>query len=239
MKRTQKRTGICQITKKEYPLSELVALAYIHEPILNLIREKSPDIDMTGYISIAALRNFRYDYVKRLMESEHGELGALEEQVIDSLRKAEILSKNVDEEIDRNLTLGQVIADRVATVGGSWGFILSFLFFIVVWMVVNTAVLLSRPFDPFPYILLNLVLSCVAAIQAPIIMMSQNRQEAKDRLRSEHDYQVNLKAELEIRQLHDKIDHLLVHQSQRLLDLQQIQIDLMEEILGNSKTGKK
>ena len=100
----------------------------------------------------------------------------------------------------------------------------------MIWIALNTFLLLKRPFDPYPFILLNLVLSCLAAIQAPVIMMSQNRQESKDRLRSQHDYRVNLKAELEIRQLHDKIDHLLSHQWERLVEIQQIQIDLLSEL---------
>ena len=98
------------------------------------------------------------------------------------------------------------------------------------WVLVNSVILLVRPFDPFPFILLNLILSCLAAVQAPVIMMSQNRQEAKDRLRSQHDYQVNLKAELEIRHLHDKIDHLLSHQWERLAQIQEVQLDLLSEL---------
>ena len=115
--------------------------------------------------------------------------------------------------------------------GGSWIFISLFGAFILIWIVINTVLLMVRPFDPYPFILLNLMLSCLAAVQAPIIMMSQNRQEARDRLRSESDYRVNLKAELEIRHLHEKLDHLLQHQWQRLIEIQQIQIELMNEIV--------
>ena len=115
--------------------------------------------------------------------------------------------------------------------------IISFAVVMAIWIVINTVALLRRPFDPFPYILLNLVLSCLASIQAPVIMMSQNRQEAKDRLRAEHDYRVNLKAEVEIRQINVKMDQLLTHQWQRLLEIQQIQTELMEEVLQLS--GKK
>jgi len=101
---------------------------------------------------------------------------------------------------------------------------------LVVWIIVNSVVLLSKTFDPYPFILLNLILSCIAAIQAPIIMMSQNRQEAKDRIRSENDYKVNLKAEIEIRTLHEKIDHLLLDQWSRMMQIQQVQLDMLEEI---------
>ncbi len=119
----------------------------------------------------------------------------------------------------------------MAVFGGSWSFILCFGAVLLVWIAVNSIAVLRQPFDPYPYILLNLVLSCLAAMQAPIIMMSQNRQEAKDRMRAEHDYQVNLKAELEIRHLTWKMDQLLNHQWQRLLEIQKIQTELMEELL--------
>jgi uncharacterized membrane protein len=125
----------------------------------------------------------------------------------------------------------------VARFGGSWAFIISFGIFLLLWMAVNSFFLLRKPFDPYPFILLNLILSSIAALQAPIIMMSQNRQEAKDRLRAEHDYQVNLKAELEIRLLSERIDTLISHQWQRLLEIQQIQVELMQELNERSKGG--
>ncbi len=135
------------------------------------------------------------------------------------------------------MTFGQRLADKVAEFGGSWNFILIFLGILVVWIVANSIALMRKPFDPYPYILLNLVLSCLAAIQAPVIMMSQNRQEAKDRMRSEHDYQVNLKAEIEIRNLSQKLDHLLHQEWQRLLEIQEIQTDLMRELACAARTG--
>jgi uncharacterized membrane protein len=115
-------------------------------------------------------------------------------------------------------------------------FIIIFVTVLLAWIAINTVVLLKKPFDPFPYILLNLILSCIAAIQAPVILMSQNRQEGKDRLKAEHDYRVNLKAEFEIRSLHEKIDHMLVHQWQRLMEIQQVQTDLLSE-LRSPKSG--
>lgn len=105
-------------------------------------------------------------------------------------------------------TLGERIADRVAEFGGSWTFIITFLSFMLVWISVNTMQLLKSAFDPYPFILLNLLLSCLAALQAPVIMMSQNRQEAKDRERAKQDFEINQKAEAEIRTLHHKLDHL-------------------------------
>jgi len=191
-------------------------------------------IDVAGWDSSGAicrddLRRLRSDYVRGVLEHERGELGEIEEDVLQSLRDQELVSRNPDEEFETRLTFGERLADRIATFGGSWTFILAFGAVLVVWITLNVVALFGRPFDPFPFILLNLVLSCLAAIQAPVIMMSQNRQEAKDRLRAEHDYRVNLKAELEIRQLHAKIDQLLSHQWQHLLEIQRIQLEMMEE----------
>jgi len=169
-------------------------------------------------------------YRKLRLESEKGELTTLEHEVLRSIQENELLAKNVDAEFDQKWSFGEKLADRIATFGGSWAFMICFGAFIALWIGVNAIVLAVRPPDPYPFILLNLILSCLAAIQAPIIMMSQNRQEAKDRLRSMHDYQVNLKAELEIRQLHDKLDHVLSHQWERLAQIQEIQLDLLSEI---------
>src|SRR5439155_4820453 len=136
----------------------------------------------------------------------------------------------------KKLTFGERLSDRIAAFGGSWRFIILFGSVLLVWIVVNTVVLLSRAFDPYPFILMNLILSTIAALQAPVIMMSQNRSEARDRLRGENDYKINLKAELEIRHLHEKIDHLLRRQYNRLFEIQQIQIELLEE-LGRKREG--
>jgi len=154
-----------------------------------------------------------------MLRQEKGELTALEHDAVESLREHDILSQNVNSSVDDKWTFGQRLADHVASFGGSWRFIIIFASVLVVWILTNTLLIGDKPFDPFPFILLNLVLSCLAAIQAPIIMMSQNRVEAKDRLTAVNDYRVNLKAELEIRHLHSKIDLLLTHQWQRLLEI--------------------
>ncbi len=172
--------------------------------------------------------------MQSVLTNEKGELTTLEQDVIESLRQHDILTENLNATVDTTSTVGEKLADRVASFGGSWTFITLFGSVLFVWILINSLAMLGKPFDPFPFILLNLVLSCLAAIQAPVIMMSQNRQEAKDRLRAENDYRVNLKAELEIRHLHSKIDLLLTHQWQRLLEIQQVQTDLLEEI-GRSR----
>ena len=186
--------------------------------------------DESGWICLEDLQRFQHKYVERLLEDEKGEITQLEQQVLESMRDQEILSQNPETEFDAGLTLGQRAADRIADFGGSWIFIAVFALVMFCWMLLNSYVLAARPFDPYPYILLNLELSCLAAIQAPVIMMSQNRQEARDRQRSLHDYQVNLKAELEIRHLHQKIDHLLSRQWERLVEIQEVQIELIDQI---------
>jgi uncharacterized membrane protein len=168
--------------------------------------------------------------VEELLKDEAGEIGELEQEVIDSLANGIPLTRDPgDDEADAIMTFGERASDKVASFGGSWTFILIFCGVLVIWMALNASALLFKPFDPYPFILLNLLLSCVAALQAPIIMMSQRRQEAKDRQRAENDYMVNLKAELEIRQLHEKLDHQIMHQWARLNELQQVQIDMLEE----------
>ena len=155
----------------------------------------------------------------------------LEKEIRDKIRRGERVSKNINVVHGERLTLGDRMSDRLADTAGSWGFIGFFFLFLVLWIGINSIQFLFKPFDHYPYILLNLMLSCLAAIQAPVIMMSQNRQEAKDRLRSEHDYEVNLKAELEIQGLHEKLDQLREKQWQELLTIQQQEIDLLQQQL--------
>ena len=212
--------------------------ALVRSAVAEQIRASHPDWKREGYICLSDLNRFRMQYIQGLLESEKGELTTLDHDVLESLQRHETLSSNVDAEFDKDLTLGEKMADGLATFGGSWRFLIIFGAVLLAWIALNSIMLLKRPFDPYPFILLNLVLSCLAAIQAPVIMMSQNRQESKDRLRSQHDYRVNLKAELEIRQLHDKIDHLLSHQWERLVEIQQIQIELLSELGRQRDKGK-
>ncbi len=220
----------CGVCGKSKPAAELVPGDVVRPAIVERIRLQRPDWSTADTICLADLNRFRAEYVQSLLEKEKGELSTLEQSVVDSLARHETLSSNVEEQFQKKLTVGERMADRVADFGGSWAFIGLFGGFIVLWMIVNSYLLAARPFDPYPYILLNLVLSCLAAIQAPIIMMSQNRQEARDRLRSQNDYQVNLKAELEIRHLHEKIDYLTRTQWERLMEVQEIQVELMNEL---------
>ncbi|MDO8673539.1 MAG: DUF1003 domain-containing protein [Dehalococcoidia bacterium] len=144
-------------------------------------------------------------------------------------RRGQRISKNINQVHKERLTIGQKLADRLADVAGSWAFIIAYLSAMGVWIVINSIVLVNRAIDPYPFILLNLVLSGLAGMQAPVIMMSQNRQEAKDRLRAEHDYEVNLKAEIEIEQLHTKLDLLREDQWKELVEMELRQIALLEK----------
>lgn len=225
---------ICQICKEQKNRNETIPAQFVLKPVADLIRKEYPEWSDRGAICIADLNHFRAKWVEEMLEEERGEVSSLEEQVMQSMKEEELLSENLNIEFDQQLTFGQRMADRLADFAGSWLFIGLFAGVLMVWIGLNSFLLLWRPFDPYPFILLNLVLSCLAAIQAPIIMMSQNRQEARDRLRAERDYQVNLKAELEIHHLHEKIDHLLVNQGQRLMEIQKIQVELMEELTRRS-----
>ncbi|ENV48337.1 hypothetical protein P255_01218 [Acinetobacter brisouii CIP 110357] len=220
----------CTVCKKLFPLKDLIPSDGIRDVIAEAILKDSPEWSEQSFICRSDLTHYRIQYVHSLLKSEKGELTDLEQEVVLSMQNHELITKNVEVELDENWTFGERLADKIASFGGSWTFLICFFVFLVVWIVVNTSVVMLHPADPYPFIFLNLVLSCLAAIQAPIIMMSQNRQEAKDRLRSLHDYQINLKAELEIRHLHEKIDHLLSHQWERLAQIQEIQLDLLSEM---------
>ena len=230
MKTHEPQKHLCPICNKTIRPGQLVRGEMVSSNVADEIVKAHPEWTTSDVICRTCLANFRMTYVKSLLESEKGELTSLEEEVLDSLRQHEVIASNIEEEFEQQWTLGERVADRIATFGGSWTFLFCFGGFLAAWIIMNSVVLLMRPVDPYPYILLNLMLSCLAAIQAPIIMMSQNRQEAKDRVRSEHDYQVNLKAELEIRHLHEKIDHLISHQWERLTQIQEIQLEVLSEL---------
>lgn len=225
----------CQVCKKQYRLNQALSAELVSPAVIDTIRKDHPKWAMDGYICLKDINHYRAEYIRDILETEKGELSNIDELVLKSIKEQEMLSTNINTEFDRVLTIGEKMADKIAEFGGSWGFIITFLLIIAVWVIINGIVLITRAFDPYPFILLNLILSCIAALQAPIIMMSQNRQEDKDRMRSEHDYLINLKSEIEIRSLHEKMDHLLMHQWQRLLEIQKVQLELMREIAEKGK----
>lgn len=221
----------CAVCGRSCANGEGMALADLRPALAALIRRDRPGLDPDSVICQTDLQRYRQLHLTQLLADETGEVGTLEAEVAEALSRGELLTpQTAPDEVETPPSFGARMADRVADWGGSWAFILTFLAVLILWMSVNGLGLLHRPFDPYPFILLNLVLSCVAALQAPVIMMSQRRQEAKDRLRAENDYQINLKAELELRQLHEKLDHQLTHQLQRLLEIQRIQIELLSEL---------
>ena len=168
--------------------------------------------------------------IKNLLDAEDEQLKKLQEIVKKTIDEEQLIITNLLHPPKDILSKGQVISDKVANFGGSWAFIISFFIVLLIWIAYNSIALTNFIFDPYPFILMNLILSCIAALQAPIIMMSQNRQEEKDRKRSENDYLINLKSELEIRALNQKIDLLLEEQIKVLFDSQEKQMEILKNI---------
>lgn len=230
MEKDTEKTVTCQVCNQEKTMDEVLYGELVRHSIVETIRKRYPNWSDSGYICLSDLNYFRAEYIEDVLEEDKGELSLLESEVVRSMAEHELLSRDINTAFDKQLTFGQRMADKVAEFGGSWNFILCFAAVMLLWIGVNSMAFIWKPFDPYPFILLNLALSCLAAVQAPIIMMSQNRQEAKDRLRGEQDYRVNLKAELEIHHLNEKLDHLIVHQWERLVKIQQIQMELIKEL---------
>jgi len=220
--------SVCPVTGETYTDRSSVVLDHLHPSVVERIRQDHPALAPNARISRTAANRYRMLHVEELLRQERGELTKLDREVARSLAEGNMVSANVEESYDENRTLGERLSDMLAAFGGSWPFLICFGLGLGVWILIN-AVRGAQAFDPYPYILLNLILSCIAAVQAPIIMMSQRRQEAKDRLRSLNDYRVNLKAELEIRHLHEKLDHLITRQWERLAEIQELQIELLQE----------
>ncbi len=221
---------VSDISRETFPYSQKVEASSISDNLIKFIQTKHADFSDNSCLSISELSAFRVDFISFKLKGQMGELSALEKTVLDTFSNGNQISNLTIQKDDSELTTGQKMADHVASFGGSWTFIIYFGIFLVIWISINTTILMNKGFDPYPFILLNLILSCIAALQAPIIMMSQNRQEEKDRERSKLDYMINLKSELEIRTLHEKIDHLIIHQQRDLFEIQQIQIEMMKDI---------
>lgn len=232
----------CQVSGRDVPLDAALPADLVRESLVPTLREICPTWSPEGYVSLEELNKARLRHVEGFVLSDNDDEARAREEVLHSIEERQILSRDIYEELERKQTLGDRAADKIAEFGGSWKFIGIFTGILVVWMIVNSIILAKRAFDPYPFILLNLVLSCVAALQAPVIMMSQNRQEERDRLRAENDYKVNLKAELEIRHLNEKVDRMLNDQWKHLLEIQQMQMEMLGEMtrkadVGNDKTG--
>lgn len=232
-------TFISDISKESFPISEKVSGDTIKETLLSYIQKEYPDFNENNCLSLSELTQYREKYITGYMVEQLGILSDLEKKVLDSINDETLLSNILDDEDqDQNLTFGQKIADKVANFGGSWTFIISFVSFLLGWITLNAFIFLNKGFDPYPFILLNLILSCVAALQAPVIMMSQNRQAEKDRDHAKKDYMINLKAELQIRILKEHIDHLVDFQQKQFLMTQGNQTRMISKILEKISAEK-
>jgi len=223
------------ISGRMYRKRQLIRIDSLRPSLAERIQQDYPDLPPNAKISYGELARYQKLYVEELLQQEHGEFSELDREVAESIAKQETIAENTEDEYDEHRTFGERLSDHLASFGGSWRFLISFGVVLMIWMAYNVARGEAASFDPYPFILLNLVLSCIAAIQAPIIMMSQKRQDEKDRHRSFNDYRVNLKAELEIRHLHEKIDYLISRQWQRLSEIQQVQIEMLQQGVRHKK----
>ncbi|MBN1651468.1 MAG: DUF1003 domain-containing protein [Bacteroidales bacterium] len=219
------------LSNSEFPIEERVSGKTIRSSIFKLIEKDNPEFTTDKFLAMSELNNYRQKYVEEFLTNQLGSLSDLDHTVLFSLKDKNTLSDKLDNDEGESMTFGQRIADKVASFGGSWTFIISFTVFLLLWIMLNIVFLANKGFDPYPFILLNLILSSLAAVQAPVIMMSQNRQEEKDRERGKKDYMINLKSELEIRMLHEKIDHLIISQQQEVIEIHKVQIEMLNDIL--------
>jgi len=220
----------CSLCDAQVEGRTLASPQKLENRILDLIRQDRPEWEAKRGICPNCLEQYRAKKFVGYLEAEYQKLSELEHSVVSKITRRGRVSKRVHAGIETTMTLGERVADRVAQFGGSWRFIGLFGGILIVWMVINAWVLATHPFDPYPFILLNLVLSTLAALQAPVIMMSQNRQAHKDRMHAQQDYEVNLMAEIEIRDLHDKLDSLRFKQWHELWHIQKRQIELLEHL---------
>lgn len=226
------RTPPCVLCGDAHASNHRMRCEILRLPIQEMLRAKLPDgaIPKDATLCRNCLGELRMQHTLDRLSEERGILTDLERQVAEKAASHATVATDLESSLDREATFGQRVADSVARVGGSWSFVLGFVGFLVAWMIVNVAFLTDDAYDPYPFILLNLVLSCIAALQAPIIMMSQNRSAARDRRAAELDFRVNLKAELEIAALHEKIDHLVEARQEDLLALESLQLELLAEL---------
>jgi uncharacterized membrane protein len=220
----------CALCKTLVDRRKLVSPQKMEHQILEIIKGDRPDWDALHGVCRECVEQYRAKKFLHYLEAEYRKISDMEQALVSKVARGGRVSRLVDQEFKEQMTVGQRVADRVAQFGGSWPFIGAFGVVLVWWMVLNSVVLANRPFDPYPYILLNLVLSTLAALQAPVIMMSQNRQAEKDRLQAQQDYEINLMAEFEIRDLHDKLDALRYKQWHELWHMQQRQLELLEHL---------
>lgn len=232
----RKRRGTCQLCSKELDRSRLNPARGLRPTLYDHIAARHPVVwNEDSQICKECLAHERFEFLMERLALEKGELSAVEAEIALKASQHQTMAADIESRFEASASTGQRIADRVAAIGGSWPFVLGFFLVLLVWIGLNSLLLGSGAFDPYPYILLNLLLSCLAAVQAPIIMMSQNRLAARDRMQANQDFQVNLKAELEVASLHEKVDHLLHSQWQHMVELQEMQIEILNEITSGKR----
>ncbi|MTD38277.1 DUF1003 domain-containing protein [Erwinia sp. CPCC 100877] len=222
--------GVSEMPQKNVQHLNTITLKNVENEIRQYIFANHPEFTEETKISFPELLNYRLDYIKDMMATDSKRMRQLNETIVQSIKKNETLTEKLTAPVHKKATLGQKTADGIAKFGGSWPFIFIFITILAIWIILNSVMIFFKPFDPYPFILLNLALSCLAAIQAPIIMMSQNRQEERDRQQAANDYQVNLKSEIEVNLLHEKMDYLINSQWQHLVQIQNMQIELLGEL---------
>jgi uncharacterized membrane protein len=225
MSDSERRCVLCGSDKSK----ELILLASTHPPLAQWIASKTPThVERGTRICRTCLNRERVAHSVERLAKERGELTAIESQIATHAASHLAIARNAQVQFEQGKSMGARISDRVAAIGGSWAFVICFFAVLAIWITSN--LVMARAFDRYPFILLNLVLSTLAAVQAPIIMMSQNRVAARDRAQADEDFRTNLKAELEVASLHEKIDHLLHSQWEQLIEMQQVQLELLQQI---------
>ena len=242
------KTAICFIDHREYMQIDGRYLRDLEPATRNLIKGDFPTAKVTDFICDHDLLKYQLMRVDGMVNSDVKQTKKINRRLTKAMQSDDYDIVDVNENLAKSLTFGQRVSDAVARFGGSWGFIGVFVFVLVAWMFINTIHFLGMNFDPYPFILLNLALSCIAAVQAPIIMMSQNRAADRDRMSSENDYHVNQKSEHELRILHAKLDNLAQNQLPHSLEIQKLEIEILGQIrteldmiqrnqLGNPKSN--
>ncbi|HIW71550.1 MAG TPA: DUF1003 domain-containing protein [Candidatus Levilactobacillus faecigallinarum] len=220
----------CLVDGESISMETSLQLTELDPGLRNRIKRDYPQAKATDYICGHHLLKYRLERVDSMINADLKQTKKINQKLTRALQSDDYDIIDVNEVLNDNLTFGQKVSDDVARFGGSWGFILVFMFVLLSWMIINGLHLFGVNFDNYPYILLNLVLSCVAAVQAPIIMMSQNRSADRDRMMAENDYHVNLKSEHELRLLHAKVDHLAQNQVPHTMEIERFQLEILGEI---------
>lgn len=233
-----KKTQSCIICRKRFSPIEGLFLRDLNGNLKKEIIDQNSFAKSSSFICLRDLQIIRLSKMQDIIDKDLDMDQRMNAEFQKELSKNTYVIRNLNETIHGKLTRGQKLSDAVARFGGSWGFIISFIIILIIWMAINVVHFMGINFDPYPFILLNLFLSCIAAIQAPIIMMSQNRQAQRDRFDAENDYRTNTKSEMEIRILHEKIDQLNEVQWPHLLDIQKMQVEVLSELENEIQSNK-